>query len=108
QREQDRFGDAGQVALSAERMFGVGFAWNTVDVDDEDFTASNFNVSVLSNPVPNLTSTYSFPRVGVDYFIADGLSIGAALGFAHSSFDEDDELQGFGQYESLTAILAAP
>ncbi len=111
-RERDesrRFGDMGHVVISAERMFGVGFTWDSVDVGaDDNATLSTFNLSVLSNPLGTTTNTYSFPRMGFDFFIAENLSIGAALGFAYTSFDEDDELQGFALGDSITTFLAAP
>lgn len=107
--ESRRFGDMGHVVISAERMFGVGFAWESVDVGtDDDATSSSFNLSVLSNPLGNVASTYSFPRVGIDFFIAENLSIGAALGFAYTSFDVDDEIAGFAPADDLTSFLAAP
>jgi hypothetical protein len=107
-RDDDRFGDAGQVAFSAERMFGVGWTWDSVDAGDEDLTNTTFNLSVLSNPLANVTNTYSFPRVGIDYFIVDNISIGAALGFAYASFDPDEQLQAASPFDSVTAFLAAP
>lgn len=107
-REYARFGDAGQVVFSAERMFGAGWTWESVEVGEEDLTDTTFNVSVLTNPLANVTNTYSIPRVGIDFFIVDNLSIGAALGFAYASFSPDDQLQAANPFESVTAFLAAP
>ena len=107
--ESRRFGDMGHVVISAERMFGVGFTWDSVDVGaDDNATVSTFNLSVLSNPLGTTTNTYSFPRMGFDFFIAENLSIGASLGFAYTSFDEDEELQGVALGDSITTFLAAP
>lgn len=103
-RDRSRFGDMGQLALSAERMFGAGFVWDTVDQGDDDETTTTFNVSAISNPLAANTSAYSFPRIGIDFFIIENISIGAALGFAYTNFDDDTG----GPFDHVTAYLAAP
>ena len=71
-RDDSRFGDAGQLAISAERMFGAMFIWNNVEGGGVDETTTDFHVSAISNPLANVTTNYSFPRMGLDFFIIDG------------------------------------
>lgn len=105
-RDDPRFGDAGQIAVSAERMFGAMFIWDDFEGGGVDETTSNFHISALSNPLANVTTNYSFPRMGFDFFIADGLSIGAALGYAYTTFDDDNPALVPG--DNVWAFLAAP
>lgn len=105
-RDDSRFGDAGQIAISAERMFGAMFIWNNVDGGGIDETTTDFHISAISNPLANVTTNYSFPRMGVDFFIADGISIGAALGFAYTTFDDD--IPALAPADHVWAFLAAP
>lgn len=93
--QAQEFGTAGRFAISAERMFGV--VHSTQSEDDEvagvEVTRrqSNTTISLLNNPLGGLVSAYSAPRLAADYFVTDGLSIGAALGFAHSSSSTETE-----------------
>jgi hypothetical protein len=74
------FGAADQLAFSAERLFGLEHATQTVSITGGTATTTSSGVSVFSNPLASLT-TYATPRVAVDRLVTKGVSLGAALGF---------------------------
>jgi hypothetical protein len=57
---------------------------------DGSETNSHTNISFISAPSV-LRTQYTFPRVGADYFVIDGLSVGAALGWLHSTGEQEEE-----------------
>lgn len=75
------FGDAGQFALSGERLFG--YTYTRLSVPGGVGTASTF--SLLSNPFGHGPDGYSWPRVGFDYFVIRGISLGGSVSFARTS-----------------------
>jgi hypothetical protein len=95
------FGMPGQFVVSADRMFGLNVWWaknepdptptnpNPVTTKDSG-TAINLlwggdtRVGTGNTPggTPN-APVYSMPRVGLDYLIISGLTIGAAVGYLH-------------------------
>ena len=87
------FGEKGQIAISAERLFGFTYDSATETVNGQDTDASVTQFSLLSSPITiggNGTNAvwggYGTPRVAGDYFIIDRLSVGAALGYTHWSY----------------------
>jgi hypothetical protein len=79
---QEKLGSDGQFALSVDRVFGVVFASESTKQGDTAQTVSVTSVSLLTNPLHSLTTSYSFPRVAADYLTAGGVTLGAALGFS--------------------------
>jgi len=87
------FGEKGQIAISAERLFGFTHDSARVTVNNQDSTGSVTHFSLLSSPVSIggngaggfVWAGYGSPRVAGDYFLIDRLSLGAALGYAHWS-----------------------
>jgi len=87
------FGEKGQIAISAERLFGFTYDSARVTQNNQDSTASVVHFSVLSSPVTigggqggiGVWGGYGSPRVAGDYFVINRLSLGAALGYAHWS-----------------------
>lgn len=78
---QERFGKQGQFAVSAERLFGVVHSTQTATQADGTEDTENFTqVSLLSTQFGSFATIYTTPRVGLDYFIIDGLTLGAAFG----------------------------
>src|ERR1700733_5531591 len=69
------FGDKGHVALSAERLFGFIRADTTTTSGGMDRTTHINALSLLGSSL-SLFTVYSAPRVGVDFFAIDGLSLG--------------------------------
>ena len=85
------FSAKGQLAISAERLFGFYHDSATTTVDNVENTAKSDSFTLLSSPVPlngsNGNWSYGMPRVAGDYFIIDHLSLGAALGYSHISIN---------------------
>jgi len=81
------FGQKGQVAISAERLFGIAYDHSSTTQNGLDTTYKTTTISLLSSPVVggNPWLGYGSPRVAGDYFIIDHLSLGAALGYQHWS-----------------------
>ncbi len=78
-------GEKGQLTFAAERLFG--FQWVSSDVDgpgapgDGSSTMIGFGWWYAQHPPVNQ------PRLGVDYFVIDRLSIGGSLGFFSGNVD---------------------
>lgn len=88
------FGEKGQIAISAERLFGITHDSSTRTVNGLDTTRRVTAVSLLSSPVvpggvDPAWGGYSAPRVAGDYFVIDHLSVGVALGYSHWSRNTD-------------------
>ena len=92
--QEPTFGDAGHVAISAERLFGYVHASRTQTVAGVETTASQDYFTLLTNPIGAL-SGYGWPRIGIDAFVINGLSVGGALGFFYLSDDDEDSATGF-------------
>jgi hypothetical protein len=67
--------------LSAERLFGLSFAKQTVDVSgpEPDVEVSSTNIGLGTNFAAY--SPYVQPQFGFDVFVIDHLSVGAALSY---------------------------
>ena len=91
------FAEKGQIAISAERLFGFTYDSAKVNQNGQDSTASVTHFSVLSSPVSvggsgdtgYVWGGYASPRVAGDYFVINRLSVGAALGYSHWSLSAD-------------------
>jgi hypothetical protein len=84
------FGNKGQLAISAERLFGFYHDSATVSANNTDVTTKSDSFSLLTSPIAlqgAATWSYGSPRVAGDYFVIDHLSVGAALGYSHISMD---------------------
>ena len=110
------FGKEGQFAISAERLFGIAHTSQTNEIGDGESNRSHTTISLL---VPAFNSTtgdlfpigYSFPRIGADYFVIDGLSLGGSLGVFTSSGEFETEVMGEtvdGDTGSVSGFLLAP
>ena len=101
-------GDPGHWAISLERMFGFDYAKATASmggVDEQTTSATSF--SLFTNPVAAVLSSFSFPRAGVDAFVAPGLSLGTALGVFHGS-ESITPTGGTSTSESFTGVVVMP
>lgn len=97
------FGNKGQLAVSAERLFGFTYNSSSVSQPGGDVDTSATNFSLLTSPAHSsggIWAGYGSPRVAGDYFIIDHLSLGAALGYAHTSLTVP---QGLGNNETTTS-----
>lgn len=66
----------GTLTVAAERLTGLGLTFNNGNAE--------FGTGILiGSPLP-----MQFPRIGVDYFVIDGLSIGGTLGLSYYTAGE--------------------
>lgn len=108
-RAQEPFGKQGQFAVSAERLFGVVHSSQTTKENDgtertEDFT----QVSLLSTQFGNFATVYTTPRVGLDYFVIDGLTLGVALGVFTISSSESRTGNQTVDGPTVNGVILAP
>ncbi len=82
---QDRFGSAGQFAISADRLTGISHTTIKSELGAVEQTDSLTTITLFTNTLGDRTSAYSAPRLGGDYFVIDGLSLGAAIGIVHNT-----------------------
>jgi hypothetical protein len=82
------FGRAGGFAISAERLFGFVRADETTNAGGMDRTTHFNSLSILGNSL-GLFTAYAQPRVGGDFFVAEGLSVGASLSYFRVSESAD-------------------
>ena len=93
--QEPTFGDAGHVAISAERLFGYVHASRTqTAVGGMETSTSQDYFTLLTNPA-GVASGYGWPRIGIDAFVTHGLSVGGALGFFYLSDQDEDSTTGF-------------
>ncbi len=101
-------GDAGHWAISLDRVFGFDYTKETASMNGMDAqTNSTTSFSLFGSPPLLASSVFSFPRAGVDLFVAPGLSVGAGLGITHGS--EDQTPTGSTTINvSFTGVMVAP
>jgi len=108
------FGKRGQLAVSAERLFGFSHNSSSLSLPGGDRDSSTTSFSLLSSPMgasgpDNVPwAGYGSPRVAGDYFIIDRLSLGAALGYAHVSLTNPAGLGNQENTRSGHVITFAP
>jgi len=100
------FSAKGQLAISAERLFGFYHNSATVTANNVDNTTKTDSFTLLSSPV-SVGWNYGAPRVAGDYFVIDHLSVGAALGYSHVSVSRDTA-PGVSVTNSGDSFLFAP
>ncbi|MFO7179058.1 MAG: hypothetical protein DIU78_010195 [Pseudomonadota bacterium] len=113
QGARESFGSRGQFVIGAERLFGLVVSSSTVDPEiGSEIEESHTSFTLLANPTNGVgngrVSTYSFPRVGFDFLVTDGVSVGAALGMASVSGTLDTEAQPEQELDPTLAFLFAP
>ncbi len=100
------------LAIGVERTFGLVIASDTQEGDFGTSTESNTSISLGFSPLDGLATTYSAPRVGLDYIMSSGLSIGGGLGYTtvsnSSEFDPDTGPTVESDNGSVSAFLFSP
>lgn len=71
--------------VGIDRIFGVHMEHWDRDNPDAEFDATSIELGWGGRPI----TPFSIPRVSLDYFVIDHLSIGGSLGFASYSSDAD-------------------
>ena len=106
-RAEERMNQQGRVTVAAERLFGVAYETSTVEQGNAKVTSSQTSVSFLAKPV---SAAVTAPRIGVDYFVIDGLSLGMGLGY--STISVSGEVEGAPAQNQngagIHAFIAAP
>jgi len=93
---QERFATAGRFAIGAERVFGYASTNTKVETEfqpgnvkyESDKTRTQLDFLARGN----VDNPFVAPRIGFDYFVIDGLSIGGALAYYSSEHDGDETL----------------
>ncbi len=90
-------GKKGNLVLGAERLMGYTSNTQTVEVGGNESEDTYGTLGVLWN-APR--SAFNLPRVGIDYFVIDNLSVGGNVGYVSTSIDRganttDDDSSGF-------------
>ena len=86
-----RFGSSGQLVLSGERLFGVASSTATTEQmgTETDVTTTSIDIGVRPSQSP-----WSSPRLALDGFVIDGLSLGGGLGFSMVSLSAGADVNG--------------
>ncbi len=87
----DELGEEGQIALSADRIFGFNSWSRKIDNNGVEVKADGSTIGLVYNASP---TPYTTPRLALDYFVIDGVSVGGSL--------------GFGDDETVTTFVIAP
>jgi hypothetical protein len=78
------------------------FGYVHVKEETSGSTSTTFNsISVLGSPIGSATSVFTFPRVGLDGFIAPSISLGGSLTYFHVSESGNGSV-------TLSGFLIAP
>lgn len=88
----------GNFVLGADRVVGLTSNKQRIEQPGGDPTATytGFGFSWGLNATP-----FNTPRVGLDYFLTDNLSLGGNLGYAELSSDDDND-------ETMSAFIFSP
>ncbi len=91
-RKPRSFGGQGDFLVSGERIFGFARSSNVIEIEGAPDDKNSFSrLNLLVNGNGSLLG-YSAPRLAFDVFAIDGLSIGAALGYASISGADGNSL----------------
>lgn len=88
------FGSKGQVTFGAERLFGFHWVKNHWETPDGR-TGNSSGTSVGIGWYFAQWLQFNQPRLGVDFFIVDNISLGGALGFFSMSGSNASDIDGF-------------
>lgn len=94
------FGAQGQLAISGERLFGINYARANDTTDGHPSSYQSATVIGFGWNSDPSSSSFVHPRAGIDYFVMDRLSLGAALGLYTAS--------GHNPQTDGTGLLLAP
>lgn len=107
QDQQLSFGTSGHVAVSAERLFG--FVHTEESAGGGSASASTINL--FSAPTALIATGYTWPRIGVDFFVSQSVSVGLAASYfdvspSAGSFSGFQLAPRFGYAASVSPKLA--
>jgi len=97
------FADRGTLSFAGDRLFGLYRTHVEVDPDSDlnaDLDVDGTEIGLLWQA--NTMTPYTVPRLSVDYFVIDHLSVGGSIGYTSGSWDDgNDDFDG-------SAFLFAP
>jgi hypothetical protein len=82
----DNIGNQGQFVIGAERMMGLYFDQFKQSQGGAERTDKATRIGLLGNTDGSVSSS---PRLGFDYLVTDGVSVGGSLFYAHTSTSAD-------------------
>jgi hypothetical protein len=78
-------GQPGRVAISAERLFGFAYSSQKQSLNGVDGpTTTTTGFSLLGSPLGSVGGSFSVPRLALDAFVTQGLSVGGAVGVGYT------------------------
>jgi hypothetical protein len=102
-------GKEGDLSVAAERLSGLSIGSVGVDPDgppgefETDYVSFRLLTSdTVGSDALGAAPVFSTPRIGIDYFLVESVSLGGSLGLATTSWDDDD-----GDDFSTTTFLLA-
>jgi hypothetical protein len=106
------FGAQGQVIVSADRLFGLSFWSAKTDHDNNvSVTSSGTAFNLLWGDTQDIIGPYSVPRAGVDFAVANSITLGGSAAFvSHSGKDElaQTGMTASADRPTITAFALAP
>ena len=81
------FGAKSQLSISAERIFGFVSSTETTEPGMLEISTTTQTIGFIAQG--QASSPYSVPRLALDYFVADGVSVGGSIGYATSSSETE-------------------
>jgi hypothetical protein len=84
-------GTKGNLAFAAERLFGFYLDKQSFEAGNVDFNEDTTGVGI-GWTLTNETALLSLPRLGIDYFIDEHLTVGGSFGLASLSVENRDAL----------------
>ena len=107
------FGQKGDVAFGAERLFGIQGTHTYLErvvPDQPDIENDYTTISFGWRPANAEFSPFDAARVGFDVFIIDHLSLGGSLGYSSVSAEGTEDAPGpdFGDDVSYSSFIFAP
>src|SRR5262245_59036541 len=74
-----------KLASAAERLFGVAHSTQTQTYGETvESRITTTAVSILGTPAPGIASPFTLPRLAIDRFASNGLTVGATGGYFSS------------------------
>jgi hypothetical protein len=107
QGDPTAFGGKGHAALSAERLFGFVRADTTTTAGGVDRTSHINALSLLGSSL-GLFTVYAQPRVALDFFATDGLTVGASLSYFRVSQSTDLMAGQVASSPTISGYVLAP
>lgn len=98
---------SGTIALGAERLSGFFHSKDTLGPNAAGLGATDVTRDKISLLFEGTNGPYDLPRIGIDGFIIDGLSLGGTLAVAHTATSSPGPLRPSTDF-SETDFLFAP